>query len=103
MPSHAVREKTVTIGTTINVVWAFATNFSIPYMLAAINWKVGWVFGAISISAIVFTFLFLPETAGCKLEDIDDVFSRRFNPFRRQRSVITSKVHGESKEDREKG
>lgn len=44
-------------------------------MMAALNYRVGWVFGGICISAIVFTFLFLPETAGYKLEDIDWIFA----------------------------
>ncbi|KAL1406152.1 hypothetical protein Q8F55_007836 [Vanrija albida] len=82
LPSHALREKTSTIGTSINVVFAFATNFALPYMLKAMSFRVGWIFGGISATAIVFTFLFLPETKGLVLEDIDEVFSRPFNPFR---------------------
>lgn len=85
LPNHSVREKTSTIGTSINVVWAFVVNFSMPYLLAAISVKVGWVFGSISVSALVLTFLFLPETKGMTLEEIDDVFARPFNPFRSSR------------------
>lgn len=51
-------------------------------MLRAMNYNVGWIFGGISVTAIVFTFFFLPETKGLVLEDIDEVFSRPFNPFR---------------------
>lgn len=77
-----MREKTSTIGTTINVVFAFATNFSIPYMMKALSFRVGWIFGGISISALIFTFLFLPETKNLTLEQVDNLFEKPYNPFR---------------------
>lgn len=81
LPNHSLREKTSTIGTTINVVFAFATNFSIPYMMKALSFRVGWIFGGISISALVFTFFFLPETKNLTLEQVDHLFEKPYNPF----------------------
>ena len=60
------------------------TNYVIPYMIANLRFGTGWVFGGISLSALVFTFFFLPETKGLPLESIDTVFEQTFNPFRRQ-------------------
>ncbi|KAK5163897.1 uncharacterized protein LTR77_010291 [Saxophila tyrrhenica] len=82
IPNSAVREKTQAIGTSWNVVWAFVTNYSIPFMIDNIHFKVGWVFGSISIVAFAFTFMFLPETKGRALEEIDAIFKVKFNPFR---------------------
>ncbi|OQU98507.1 hypothetical protein CLAIMM_04282 [Cladophialophora immunda] len=82
IPNAAVREKTQALGTSWNVVWAFVTNFVIPYMINNIHFGVGWVFGSISILAFFFTFLFLPETKGRALEEIDAIFAVPFNPFR---------------------
>lgn len=62
IPNAAVREKTQSLGASWNVLWAFATNYSIPYIIDNIHFKVGWVFGSISILALVYTFFFLPET-----------------------------------------
>jgi MFS transporter, SP family, sugar:H+ symporter len=62
IPNFAVREKTQALGTAWNVVWAFVTNFVIPYMINDIHFGVGWVFGSIAVLAFFFTFLFLPET-----------------------------------------
>jgi hypothetical protein len=62
IPNAAVREKTQAIGTSWNVIWAFVTNFAIPYMINGIHFKVGWVFGSLSLLALLFTFFFLPET-----------------------------------------
>lgn len=45
-----------------NVVWAFVTNFIILYILDNIHFQVGWVFGSISVIALLFTIFFLPET-----------------------------------------
>ncbi|EXJ69785.1 uncharacterized protein A1O5_06856 [Cladophialophora psammophila CBS 110553] len=82
IPNAAVREKTQALGTSWNVIWAFVTNFVIPYMINNIHFGVGWVFGSISVLAFVFTFLFLPETKGRALEEIDAIFAVPFNPFR---------------------
>ncbi|CAK7204035.1 hypothetical protein SEUCBS139899_006786 [Sporothrix eucalyptigena] len=81
IPNAALREKTQAIGASWNVVWAFVTNFIIPYMINSIHFKVGWVFGGISALALVFTFFFLPETKALALEEIDALFSVSFNPF----------------------
>lgn len=62
IPNSALREKTQSLGTSWNVIWAFVTNFVIPYMIDNIHFQVGWVFGSISLLAFIFTFFFLPET-----------------------------------------
>ncbi|KAH8880772.1 putative sugar transporter [Thozetella sp. PMI_491] len=82
IPNSAVREKTQSLGAAWNVIWAFVTNFVLPYMLNSIHFQVGWVFGSISLVAFLFTFFFLPETKGRALEEIDAIFAVPFNPFR---------------------
>ncbi|KAF5026819.1 hypothetical protein F66182_1103 [Fusarium sp. NRRL 66182] len=84
IPNAALREKTQSLGTSWNVIWAFVTNYIIPYMLSGLHFGVGWVFGGISAFAFVFTFFFLPETKGRALEEIDAIFATSFNPFRPQ-------------------
>ncbi|CAL5867679.1 uncharacterized protein PFLUO_LOCUS1898 [Penicillium psychrofluorescens] len=81
IPNAAIREKTQSLGTSWNVLWAFVTNFAIPYIINNIHFQVGWVFGSISILALIFTFFFLPETKDRALEEIDAIFEVRFNPF----------------------
>ncbi|KAI5460119.1 putative sugar transporter [Mariannaea sp. PMI_226] len=82
IPNSAVREKTQSLGGAWNVIWAFATNYSIPYMIKALHFQVGWVFGSISVVTLILTFFFLPETKGRTLEEIDAIFEVPFNPFR---------------------
>ncbi|KAJ5377313.1 uncharacterized protein N7496_004722 [Penicillium cataractarum] len=88
VPNAAVREKTQAIGTSWNVLWAFVTNFALPYMIDSIHFKVGWVFGSLALLGLLFTFFFLPETKGRSLEEIDAVFSVPFSPFRSTDSEI---------------
>lgn len=65
IPNASVREKTQSLGASWNVLWAFATNFSIPYLIDDLAFGVGWIFGGISLLALTFTFFFLPETKVC--------------------------------------
>ncbi|KUL90293.1 hypothetical protein ZTR_01918 [Talaromyces verruculosus] len=62
IPNAALREKTQSLGASWNVIWAFVTNFVIPYIISSIHFQIGWVFGSISIVAFIFTFFLLPET-----------------------------------------
>lgn len=62
IPNSALREKTQSLGASWNVIWAFVTNFVIPYIISSIHFQIGWVFGSISIVAFIFTFFLLPET-----------------------------------------
>ncbi|KAJ4357761.1 uncharacterized protein N0V89_002337 [Didymosphaeria variabile] len=74
LPNAALREKTQAFGTSWNVLWAFVTNFSIPYIIIDMHFSVGWVFDSVFAVALVYMFIFLPETKGLALERIDAVF-----------------------------
>ncbi|KAL4790587.1 general substrate transporter [Aspergillus venezuelensis] len=95
VPNAAVREKTQSLGTAWNVLWAFITNFVIPYMMEDIHYGVGWVFGSVSVVALVYTFFFLPETKGRTLEELDIVFARPYNPFRKQDIIYSGEESDE--------
>ena len=62
IPNASVREKTQSLGASWNVIWAFVTNYIIPYLIRDLHFGVGWVFGTVSGVAFLFTFFFLPET-----------------------------------------
>lgn len=54
-------------------------------MLAALSFKVGWIFGSTAFLGALYYFAFLPETKDRALEEIDVIFEKLFNPFRQQR------------------
>ncbi|CAK7199019.1 hypothetical protein SEUCBS139899_001687 [Sporothrix eucalyptigena] len=105
IPNAALREKTQALGTTWNVVWAFVSNFTIPYMITAMKFNVGWLFGSISVLALFFAFFFLPETKDRVLEEIDAIFTVPFNPFKPSRVPYTDaelrigRLEGEKRPD----
>ncbi|PCG91079.1 Major facilitator superfamily domain, general substrate transporter [Penicillium occitanis (nom. inval.)] len=94
IPNSALREKTQSLGASWNVIWAFVTNFVIPYIISSIHFQIGWVFGSISIVAFIFTFFLLPETKasflplGYTLEEIDAIFAIPFNPFQKTKDQV---------------
>lgn len=62
IPNSSLREKTQSFGAAWNVLWAFITNFVLPYLIRDLGFGVGWIFGGSSLLAFLFTFFFLPET-----------------------------------------
>ncbi|GJC79624.1 MFS transporter fmqE [Colletotrichum liriopes] len=56
----------------------FLVNFTLPYLLnapyAALQSKVGFIFGSIAACSAVFVFFCVPECKGRSLEDIDRMF-----------------------------
>ncbi|KAG7110565.1 glucose transporter rco-3 like protein [Verticillium longisporum] len=88
----------------VNVVTAFAVNFSIPYLLfdpANLGSRLGFIFGAVAVVSVCFTWLFVPECKGKSLEQIDLMFNRGV-PLRRfgsYKSVDVEFVEVEAKHD----
>ncbi|GAA5918674.1 hypothetical protein JCM6882_004184 [Rhodosporidiobolus microsporus] len=86
--SHSLREKTASVGTALNVFWAWATSFTIPYMTENINFSTGYIFGGFAVAAAAYTFVFLPETKGYALEEVEALFETRYNPFKPQQPDV---------------
>ena len=58
---------------------SFAVNFSVPYLVfpehVGLNSKVGFIFGAVAVLSIIFTYFCVPECKGKTLEQIDWLFT----------------------------
>lgn len=52
----------------------FIIVYSLPYMIASIKYGTFYFFGACTIVALVFAYLFVPETKGVSLEDMGILF-----------------------------
>lgn len=52
----------------------FIVVYSLPYMVARITYGTFIFFGSCTVVAFVFAFLFVPETKGVPLEDMDLIF-----------------------------
>lgn len=78
IPTQRLRDKTYALGACFNIVIQFAISFSIPYLInadyAGLGSKVGFIFGATALGAVVFTWFCIPECSGKSLEEIDELF-----------------------------
>lgn len=90
-----LRDATQRTASIVNVFFQFAVNFTIPYLLYApyanLNSKVGFIFGAFSFLAMVFTYFCIPECKGKSLEEIDVLFHQGV-PLRKFGSYHTEDI-----------
>ncbi|KIW18583.1 hypothetical protein PV08_02871 [Exophiala spinifera] len=54
----------------------FMVVYSLPHMVASITYGIFFFFGACTVVAMVFAYLFVPETKGVSLEDMDLLFDK---------------------------
>ena len=73
----AVREKMVTLAGFSAYGTGLVIVFVNPYTQAAIGGKVAFIYGALSIVAAAFVWMFVPETKRRSLEEIDEMFMAR--------------------------
>ncbi|KAK3714969.1 hypothetical protein LTR37_007459 [Vermiconidia calcicola] len=83
-PSTRLRDKTVRLGATVNIVTIFVVSFTLPYLLdkpgANLQSKVGFIYGSVCFAALVWGYLFLPEMKNRSLEELEDMFAARLPP-----------------------
>lgn len=62
------------------------SNFVLPYLLAALGSKTGFVFGSVAFLGVLFIYFCVPECKGKTLEQVDRMFQegvplRKFGDF----------------------
>ncbi|XRM48676.1 hypothetical protein ABZX51_011591 [Aspergillus tubingensis] len=81
----------------------FIIVYSLPYMIASIKYGTFYFFGACTIVALVFAYLFVPETKGVPLEDMGILFGadvsflatkarKNYLEFRQAESTVAAEV-----------
>lgn len=72
----ASRVRTISVGITGcgNWSWNFLLSFFTPFIASSIGFKYGYVFAACSLTGAVIVYLFLYETKGLTLEQIDEMY-----------------------------
>ncbi|KAI1333068.1 sugar transporter [Xylariaceae sp. FL0255] len=101
IPASRLRDKTVRIGSIVNIVTIFVVSFTLPYLLNApyadLGSKVGFIYGSICFVALAFGYFFLPELRGRSLEELDAMFEaqislRKFGRWEPDPNVIGAAV-----------
>ncbi|KAI0292625.1 general substrate transporter [Multifurca ochricompacta] len=84
-----VRAKAVSLSTASNWLFNFALAWAVPPGLSNIAYKTYFIFGSFNVAAFIHIFFMFPETAGCTLEEVEEVFvqGHTFTAWRVDRSV----------------
>lgn len=92
-PATRLRDKTVRLGATVNIVTIFVVSFTLPYLLDApyanLQSQVGFIYGAICFLALGWGYFFLPELKNRSLEEVEELFAakvplRKFSQYQAQ-------------------
>lgn len=87
-----LRERTIAIATASSFSTSILITYVNPFMQnepGNLGPKVGMIYGSISILAIFFVFLVVPEMKGRSLEELDELFHSRVKPWRSTGFVAT--------------
>lgn len=81
IPSQRLRSYTFGMAAAVGFFFAWLTTFTAPYFINpdSLNWsaKYGYIWFPSCFIGLVFVFMFLPETKGRTLEEIDEMFEAR--------------------------
>jgi hypothetical protein len=72
--SNRVREVGVASGAASQWLFNFIMSQATPYALETFSWKTFILFGILNYGVVVFAVVFLKETKGRSLEEMDSVF-----------------------------
>lgn len=72
------RGKLMSVSTGSNWFWSWLVSFTFPYLFnadsAGLGPKIGFIYGCLMLCAVGWVWLFLLETRGRSLEEIDEMF-----------------------------
>ncbi|RLV93260.1 hypothetical protein JA1_002578 [Spathaspora sp. JA1] len=82
-----VRQKSVALCTASNWLWNFAIGYATPYMVdsgkgnANLGSKVFFIWGGFNVVGFLFVYLFVYETKGLSLEQVDEMYMKVDKPW----------------------
>ena len=93
------RGELMSIATASNWLFTWVVSFTFPYLLnsepgsAGLGARVGFIYGSLTLAAVVWTWFLLPETRGKTLDDIEECFekhipARKFKDFQSDCSAV---------------
>ncbi|KAL2121700.1 hypothetical protein VTJ04DRAFT_2155 [Mycothermus thermophilus] len=91
IPSQRLRSYTFGLAAAVGFFFAWLTTFTAPYFInpASLNWgpRYGFIWFPSCFVACAWVYIFLPETKGRTLEEIDEMFEARL-PARKFRGYV---------------
>ena len=86
-----VKSKCMSIATSANLLWGFLIGFFTPFITSAIDFYYGYVFMGCLVFSYFYVFLFVPETKGLTLEEVDEMWVDGVLPWKSNSWVPSSR------------
>ncbi|CAI6537483.1 AIS_HP2_G0021470.mRNA.1.CDS.1 [Saccharomyces cerevisiae] len=86
-----VRSKCMSVATSANLLWGFLIGFFTPFITSAINFYYGYVFMGCLAFSYFYVFLFVPETKGLALEEVDEMWIDGVLPWKSESWIPSSR------------
>ncbi|GAA6062675.1 hypothetical protein JCM10212_002498 [Sporobolomyces blumeae] len=103
---QTTRGKQMSMSTASNWLLNFGIGYATPYLVdkapgsAGLQSNVFWIWGGFCVICFIFVYLFIPETKGLSLEQVDILYRnssiRKSNQFRRK--ILAENLHDEDKD-----
>ncbi|KAG7099954.1 hypothetical protein E1B28_001747 [Marasmius oreades] len=77
-----VRPKCIALGSATNWLWNFLLSFFAPKIAAKIGPLILMIFFGMLVFGYVYVWLFIPETKGLSLEEVDEMYRAGIKPWR---------------------
>jgi len=77
-----VRPKCIALGSASNWIWNFLLGFFSPRIANEIGPLILMIFFGMLVSGWVYVYLFIPETRGLTLEEVDEMYRANIKPWR---------------------
>ena len=104
IPSQRLRSYTFGLAAAVGFLFAWLTTFTAPYFInpESLNWgpRYGYIWFPSCCVGAIWVFLFLPETKGRTLEEIDEMFEAGVPARKFRKHVCVGHIAAENKGER---
>lgn len=94
-----VRPKSIALGSATNWIWNFLLSFFAPRIAAKIGPLILMIFFGMLLFGYVYVYLFIPETKGLSLEEVDEMYRSGVKPWNSAnwKPHLTDEIHQREK------
>lgn len=104
IPSQRLRSYTFGLAAAVGFFFAWLTTFTAPYFInpESLNWgpRYGYIWFPSCVVAVIWVFIFLPETKGRTLEEINEMFEARLPARKFHKYICVGHIDAEKTPER---
>ncbi|KIJ53995.1 hypothetical protein M422DRAFT_24987 [Sphaerobolus stellatus SS14] len=96
-----VRAKSIALGSATNWLWNFLLSFFAPRIANDIGPLILLIFFGMLVFGFIYVYLFVPETKGLTLEEVDEMYRARVAPWKSANWKPSGRLHVHHDSDRD--